>query len=577
MPPKKPVAKPAAKPAAKTVPVKKPAAPAAKGGVKKPVGTAAKGKPVTAKGKGNQPPAKPVKKEPTKQDLAAIVIQKWIRRFLGKVAVRKVKKQKEDYEAEMERLEKEAFLAIVKREQEQAAREREKEEEERRRKREAIKRRKRILEAAFDGDNDEITQVLKEVDQEDTKNGVKNDSIGRTIRARHQLEMVDCADANNNTPLSEAASGGHADTIKMLLEKGADPNSRGQFERTPLYRAAFSGHLEAVEILLQNGADPRLYANDGQNPEQIATVDAVKTVLAEWEIGNTEKLLEKIEKVKEMRKEEERKRREAEMEKLENKLKEAQREHEIRQKELRRAYLELEKRITEHDHVVAGGNFKAEITLQVVHDAEKDVEIAKLNADEAQMKLEQIRVQIREQEHEGESSPDVIGVKCNIKELDEVLMRDVGGKIASDGRWPLLIDSSGRVATFLRYRDTNYMNALNPKQMEAEVVRKSILGALRYGKPAVLDMMEVDMFDTVSARLDEIHKGLMQMIMNKEIMKNENYLKLIKDSDGPEYSKNKFNLSRVERFQLFIITKLKYPPQKLIDMTYPITIVVSTI
>ena len=39
--------------------------------------------------------------------------------------------------------------------------------------------------------------------------------------------------------------GGHAKTIKLLIERGANPNSRGQFQRTPLYRAAFAGHLEA--------------------------------------------------------------------------------------------------------------------------------------------------------------------------------------------------------------------------------------------------------------------------------------------------------------------------------------------
>lgn len=44
------------------------------------------------------------------------------------------------------------------------------------------------------------------------------------------------------------SGGGHAETIKLLIEKGADPNSRGQFLRTPLYRAAYAGHLEAGKL-----------------------------------------------------------------------------------------------------------------------------------------------------------------------------------------------------------------------------------------------------------------------------------------------------------------------------------------
>ena len=43
----------------------------------------------------------------------------------------------------------------------------------------------------------------------------------------------------------------------------------------------------------------------------------------------------------------------------------------------------------------------------------------------------------------------------------------------------------------------------------------------RYGKPLVLDMMEVDMFDTVSDRFDEIQKGLMDQIMDRSIVKEE--------------------------------------------------------
>jgi len=40
----------------------------------------------------------------------------------------------------------------------------------------------------------------------------------------------------------------------------------------------------------------------------------------------------------------------------------------------------------------------------------------------------------------------------------------------------------------------------------------------RYGKPFVLDMMEVDMFDTVSARFNELQAGLMDAIINKSIL-----------------------------------------------------------
>lgn len=47
-------------------------------------------------------------------------------------------------------------------------------------------------------------------------------------------------------------------------------------------------------------------------------------------------------------------------------------------------------------------------------------------------------------------------------------------------RWPLIIDPKQLAATFLRYRDTNYLNVCSPKQMEPETIRMALLGALRF-------------------------------------------------------------------------------------------------
>ena len=91
-------------------------------------------------------------------------------------------------------------------EQEKAEKQRLKEEEERKRKAEEKKRKRRMLEAAFDGDVDEMTAILKEVQDLDDKNSVPNDVIGRALRQKHIMSVVECEDANENTPVSEAAS-----------------------------------------------------------------------------------------------------------------------------------------------------------------------------------------------------------------------------------------------------------------------------------------------------------------------------------------------------------------------------------
>merc|ERR1712226_513970 len=133
---------------------------------------------------------------------------------------------------------------------EKLRKEQEKEDEERRRRLEEKKRIGRMLEAAFEGENAAIKTILREVEELDNQFNVPTDGYGQYLRKRHQLAMVDCRDANENTPLSEAAAGGHQETIMMLVERGADVNSRGQFERTPLYRAAFAGNMSAAQTLL---------------------------------------------------------------------------------------------------------------------------------------------------------------------------------------------------------------------------------------------------------------------------------------------------------------------------------------
>ena len=66
------------------------------------------------------------------------------------------------------------------------------------------------------------------------------------------------ATAGRDTLLILAANGGHAGTVRMLLERGADisrVNDRGQ---TALSAAVYHQSAETVRVLLDAGADPAL-------------------------------------------------------------------------------------------------------------------------------------------------------------------------------------------------------------------------------------------------------------------------------------------------------------------------------
>ncbi|XP_073191142.1 IQ motif and ankyrin repeat domain-containing protein 1 [Lepidochelys kempii] len=467
-----------------------------------------------------------------------------------------------------------AFIAMVKKEQEEAERERQKEEEKRKKQQEIQQRKKRMLEAAFDGDVEEMKAVLKEVSDLDTKNGVGTDEKGKATRLCNHINMVECTDSNGNTPLSEAAGGGHPNAIKLLIENGANPNCKGAFGRTPLYRAAFGGHMAAVETLLQYGADPRLYADDGNTPEQIASLDSLVAILQSWDISLTELMLQKMEAEQQRRALLEKKQKEAETHRMNEEVEQLSKVQERCNKELQQAYCELNRRITEHDKCQRKQMVNAELTLQAIGDAEKLVETLRLAAEKAEEKLSLARLRLREQTQEGVGN-EFQGLKCSIQELDDVLLKDVGGKIHSDGRWPLIIDPSGQAATFLRYRDTNYLNTLNPNDMNMETIRLALLGALRYGKPVVFDMMEVNMFDAVKRQLERIESGLAEAILSKQILQNERYLSLVRATDGPEYSQTEFQATRIGNFKLFVVIKRHQPPEELLQSLLPIWIILA--
>lgn len=586
MPPKKPVPAPTSKPAARA-PVKPAAgrgaalkgpapAPAKKAPAAKPGQAAKKGPAQNAKGVKAASAAagtsKPAQKKWTKEDDSARIIQTAARGYLARKVLARLRKEKQDYDDLIDRLEKEAYVQVARMQQEEVERAHQKEEEERRRRREDMKRRKRMLEAAFDGDEDEIKAVLKEVEKCDDEAGIGHDSIGLVKRKKHLQDMIDCEDPNGNTPLSEASGGGSVSTIKMLIEMGANPNSQGQFKRTPLYRAAFAGHLEACQTLLSNGGDPRIWADDGTIPDQVASIEPVSELLKSWDLEQTDILLDKLRELKQKRNEEEALRRQAEVNEMEKNIKEVEYQYQIKQKQLAKANEEHEKRISEYDDAKMQGFDKMELCEQAIHDAERALESARKDAENVQMQLQSLRLEMREANKGDEELP---GVKAHIRELEEVLLRDVGNKIADSGKWPLLIDSTQKASTFLRYRDTNYLNALNPQTMTPDRIRMALIGALRFGKPVVLDMMGVDVFEACCMRFDEVEEGLMKKIMDRSIMKEENYKSLLQEDDGDDYQLKRFNEQRTCQFKFILITQVPYPPDDMLEKCYPISVICS--
>ena len=82
--------------------------------------------------------------------------------------------------------------------------------------------------------------------------------------------MADIYDNLTNTPLIEAVRAGEVNTVKDLLDGGADVNQPGEQGWTPLNWAAGKGNLELVTLLVEQGADVFKVGRDQRTPQMIA-------------------------------------------------------------------------------------------------------------------------------------------------------------------------------------------------------------------------------------------------------------------------------------------------------------------
>jgi uncharacterized protein len=71
-------------------------------------------------------------------------------------------------------------------------------------------------------------------------------------------------------PIHAAVAARNAESVALLLQRGADVNARQQVGYTPLMGAAAGGREDLVELLLKHGADPSLRSDDGKTAADVA-------------------------------------------------------------------------------------------------------------------------------------------------------------------------------------------------------------------------------------------------------------------------------------------------------------------
>lgn len=542
------------------------------------------------------PKPPPLTEEQKKLYLSATRIQTKWRKYKAQKQLKSLKQEKNELDEKLRKLEQEAFIQMVKIEQEREEKKRLKQLKEKQIKQKREARKKKFLEAAFDGNIQDIKFLISDLEKElNSMNNENEEPLDNSKKKQTILNLIDCRDMNNNSALSEAAAGGSGEVVKFLLSSNADPNSKGAFGRTPLWRSSFGGHLNCVQILLENGADPRMYSTDGQRVADAATNDNVINLLENWNIQLTDRMLQQIEKTKMEFKQEQMQSLESRKKAAQNDYEKINSQYETVKNELYKCNCELQRLNDEWDlNKELYGQLidkkeaeKIEITARYDELREKTFKariffkdaLHDFNKEKRQLKKKEDEKEENNSDSESEETEEKI-TQINIREFDDMILRDLSGLIKnSTEKWPLIIDQNDQASTFLRYRDTNYINCLDMQSMQGEKFRRSLIGAIRYGKPFVLDLMQYDqeLIESVKIVCGQIsYPNLFEDLCSKQLMHKDNFMRLVKlESDGKEYEHHNFNEIRLKNFKILFLTANPYPNDKLMKLTMPIKIVTS--
>ena len=116
------------------------------------------------------------------------------------------------------------------------------------------------------------------------------------------------------------------------------------------------------------------------------------------------------------------------------------------------------------------------------------------------------------------------------------------------------------------------------------------MGALRYGKPLVLDYLSMELNQEAIAELfdavmsipwsappwvgpsieppfvgAQVMPGLLKLIISKEIIKEEHWSQLIKEGDDPDYAIDAWKSRNLEYFHFILVSKLPKLPEGCTD------------
>lgn len=100
-------------------------------------------------------------------------------------------------------------------------------------------------------------------------------------RLRKQITCCEINEITTSglTALNQCVLDGNYESVKMLVELGANVNKRDRFGWTPLHYAASEGYEKICRYLLRNGANLRVENKDGKFPVEVTDDEIILRIL----------------------------------------------------------------------------------------------------------------------------------------------------------------------------------------------------------------------------------------------------------------------------------------------------------
>jgi len=131
-----------------------------------------------------------------------------------------------------------------------------------------------VMEAAYGGHLDTVKLLL---DHGADLSAKKNDGASPMTLTSNR-EIIDLF--KNVNSLVDAATKGNNQSFKELIDKGTPVNGLDQFGHSALTEASYNGKTELVKLLLDKGADPNIKKSDGETPLSLATGQKHQDIVA---------------------------------------------------------------------------------------------------------------------------------------------------------------------------------------------------------------------------------------------------------------------------------------------------------